>query len=318
MRKSGFTLIELLVVIAIIAILAAILFPVFARAREAAIRSSCLSNINQLVKSALMYVQDNSETLPGAVNAYNQDHRPAGRAVFSGFNSPWVRTTPCWINETVRTCNFGTTACAASGSGAKYLLYVPIGQHAQNMRDTSLPGQPPYELFHEVLEPYVKGGQMLPTFPERLQADRRTIWSCPADKTSIIARVATGGAICELTATPHYNVIGVDYVYNTWLTYTYTDVLRGGNFSQWQFKVRSMAEVARPAEITLLFEAYGAWHGDSERGIPNMTNVGFVDGHTKSLPHSVFMDQHPQAAGGGWSGNRLRLNQDPAADNPNL
>jgi prepilin-type N-terminal cleavage/methylation domain-containing protein/prepilin-type processing-associated H-X9-DG protein len=54
----GFTLIELLVVIAIIAILAAILFPVFAQAREKARQTSCLANINQLIKSAMMYKDD--------------------------------------------------------------------------------------------------------------------------------------------------------------------------------------------------------------------------------------------------------------------
>lgn len=63
-RKSGFTLIELLVVIAIIAILAAILFPVFAQAREKARGISCLSNIKQLATSVNMYVQDYDETYP--------------------------------------------------------------------------------------------------------------------------------------------------------------------------------------------------------------------------------------------------------------
>jgi len=62
MRRKGFTLIELLVVIAIIAILAAILFPVFARAREKARQTSCLSNIKQLTLANLMYAQDWDET----------------------------------------------------------------------------------------------------------------------------------------------------------------------------------------------------------------------------------------------------------------
>ncbi|MFW6156487.1 MAG: DUF1559 domain-containing protein [Armatimonadota bacterium] len=63
-RRVGFTLIELLVVIAIIAILAAILFPVFARAREKARQASCLSNVKQLSLGFLMYAQDYDETLP--------------------------------------------------------------------------------------------------------------------------------------------------------------------------------------------------------------------------------------------------------------
>ncbi len=64
--RNGFTLIELLVVIAIIAILAAILFPVFARAREKARTSSCLNNVKQLALAAKMYVGDYDETLPFA------------------------------------------------------------------------------------------------------------------------------------------------------------------------------------------------------------------------------------------------------------
>ena len=65
-RKSGFTLIELLVVIAIIAILAAILFPVFARARENARRSSCQSNEKQIALGFKQYIQDNNERYPAA------------------------------------------------------------------------------------------------------------------------------------------------------------------------------------------------------------------------------------------------------------
>ncbi len=76
--RRGFTLIELLVVIAIIAILAAILFPVFAKAREKARQTSCLSNVRQIATGILSYVQDNDETFPlayqwigGSISMYN-------------------------------------------------------------------------------------------------------------------------------------------------------------------------------------------------------------------------------------------------------
>ena len=67
MRRRGFTLIELLVVIAIIAILAAILFPVFARAREKARQASCLSNVKQMTLAVMMYAQDYDEVLPFSI-----------------------------------------------------------------------------------------------------------------------------------------------------------------------------------------------------------------------------------------------------------
>ncbi len=67
-EKKGFTLIELLVVIAIIAILAAILFPVFAKAREKAYQTTCTSNMRQLAVSASMYAQDHDEILPDGAN----------------------------------------------------------------------------------------------------------------------------------------------------------------------------------------------------------------------------------------------------------
>ena len=92
MRKRGFTLIELLVVIAIIAILAAILFPVFARAREKARQASCLSNVKQLELAAMMYVQDYDDTLircyyPGA---------PATADIWYELLYPYIKNQDIW------------------------------------------------------------------------------------------------------------------------------------------------------------------------------------------------------------------------------
>jgi len=88
-KRRGFTLIELLVVIAIIAILAAILFPVFAKAREKARQTSCLNNIKQLATSSLMYAQDYDETFFGNNNAPCTYTLPNG-TVSTSTNMLWM------------------------------------------------------------------------------------------------------------------------------------------------------------------------------------------------------------------------------------
>ncbi len=89
MRK-GFTLIELLVVIAIIAILAAILFPVFARAREKARQTSCLSNVKEITLAVLMYAGDYDETLP--TGGYRDDSLGI-RQSFITLMDPYVKNS---------------------------------------------------------------------------------------------------------------------------------------------------------------------------------------------------------------------------------
>jgi prepilin-type N-terminal cleavage/methylation domain-containing protein/prepilin-type processing-associated H-X9-DG protein len=104
----GFTLIELLVVIAIIAILAAILFPVFARARAKARQTSCLSNVKQLVLAELMYSQDNDEAF--TIATPNWTPQPTDMGV------TWDQAIlPYMKNQEILICPDKKGSCAASG-----------------------------------------------------------------------------------------------------------------------------------------------------------------------------------------------------------
>ncbi len=137
-RRSGFTLIELLVVIAIIAILAAILFPVFAQARAAARQTSCLSNTKQFSLGVLMYAQDYDETIPrhdnNGSNVYgwcatgdcSPDWGHAGTnpnepdAMFAGVVQPYIK------NHGIVSCpESGTTNWQSALANADGEAYVP-------------------------------------------------------------------------------------------------------------------------------------------------------------------------------------------------
>lgn len=119
MRKSGFTLIELLVVIAIIAILAAILFPVFAQARESARQNTCLSNLKQLILTTQMYANDYDERFmpvgaaiePGTV----QDGQKLNGQPFNGWSlvmQPYTKNRQIFLCPSMPTTFQGSGACA--------------------------------------------------------------------------------------------------------------------------------------------------------------------------------------------------------------
>ncbi|MCC6445735.1 MAG: prepilin-type N-terminal cleavage/methylation domain-containing protein [Armatimonadetes bacterium] len=146
MRRHGFTLIELLVVIAIIAILAAILFPVFAQAREKARAISCLSNVKQIMNSNLMYIQDYDESL----NLY-----------FTGWYDPatgtggqwWWRLQPYIKNWGIFQCpSVGNTSMAVDPVTGKYIGDPGWGGYGYNYSHMSPcavlcnPGRAPYKL----------------------------------------------------------------------------------------------------------------------------------------------------------------------------
>jgi prepilin-type N-terminal cleavage/methylation domain-containing protein/prepilin-type processing-associated H-X9-DG protein len=125
--RSAFTLIELLVVIAIIAILAAILFPVFGRARENARRSSCLSNMKQLGLGMMQYIQDYDETFPHAFwnvdNSVNGYQDQANERGWSYNIQPYIKSVQVFQcpSDLVAPPNYSLLSDTA---GQHYLAYT--------------------------------------------------------------------------------------------------------------------------------------------------------------------------------------------------
>lgn len=144
-NKFGFTLIELLVVIAIIGLLAAILFPVFSRARESARRSTCQSNLKQIALGVQQYLQDNDEKYPFAGDrACDLPSFPAcGSGVLqTNPNMPgsFQTTAPagipgyfvCWMDSIqpyVKSSQIFTCICAKYPHNANYMYNPYVSSH---------------------------------------------------------------------------------------------------------------------------------------------------------------------------------------------
>jgi len=127
--KSAFTLIELLVVIAIIAILAAILFPVFAQAREKARHASCISNLKQLTLGFVMYAQDYDETFPFWDWAQNYNGASGANASPNNGTTLWCNAIFPYVKNTqVYNCPSDALAStAADAFGGWFTFSTVIG-----------------------------------------------------------------------------------------------------------------------------------------------------------------------------------------------
>ena len=137
MRK-GFTLIELLVVIAIIAILAAILFPVFARAREKAKQASCLSNMKQIVLGAVMYVADYDDNVFGHIAGRRDDPTwPWGAPYYMWHQQmyPYVKNLQLFTCPSVPRSSLGRSRAMSSKAVNTRLLIEILAQMARVLLD---------------------------------------------------------------------------------------------------------------------------------------------------------------------------------------
>lgn len=145
MKQRGFTLIELLVVIAIIAILAAILFPVFARAKEAAKKTVSLSNLKQIGLAWSMYAGDYDDTLmrvredgPGALTTYwwgswdGQTLRPEGGLLYPYTKSKGIQGDPSFSNAL-------RTSLGLTGYGYNYAYLSPSRYDPPDYAETAIP-----------------------------------------------------------------------------------------------------------------------------------------------------------------------------------
>ncbi len=122
MKKQAFTLIELLVVIAIIAILAAILFPVFAQAREKARATACLSNLKQIGLGYAQYEQDYDETVPCGLSTWGRGMGWAGQIY------PYVKSKQVYMcpNDPTTTSSGDIISYAVN---ANMVAYINSGNH---------------------------------------------------------------------------------------------------------------------------------------------------------------------------------------------
>jgi len=278
MRRRGFTLIELLVVIAIIAILAAILFPVFAKAREKARQTSCLSNVRQLATGVLSYCQDYDEVYPPA--GYNAQH------VFPDGGVDWVKW-PFLTQPYIK-------------SYALFLCPSAEKWNRDNMRVQTIQDRPDYGAHGRLMALHMAAYPDSFNFPTRgLAAVARpssvclliehSQWCTPLANAGNSKYVnagwfwATGQGI-DAAGNPSYYAGGSDPLMGG--TWWYNG--QGGNECPWYYctipAMQTNPKFNAPQTQYIAFPGFR--HND-------MANVALTDGHAKAYSMDAVMERNP-------------------------
>jgi prepilin-type N-terminal cleavage/methylation domain-containing protein/prepilin-type processing-associated H-X9-DG protein len=254
-QRRGFTLIELLVVIAIIAILAAILFPVFAQAREKARAIACLSNTKQIGTAMMMYAQDYDETL---VPYRNRSANPFASDPRLGSSTKRTTFFNQLLNPYVK--NDGVFRCPSNPRGWVNFDNSPFG----NPAFFSYGGQNSYGVSNYVFRPHV--GMALAVLPE----PANTVGMVDAMYYNVLPR-GPAGAPCRLAGESYGSGSSAE------------DPTTSYYPRYWKNIGNSYINFDGPEPTTAEAEALG------KRRHSEQINVMWLDGHAKSMNYMTLI-----------------------------
>jgi len=266
--RNGFTLIELLVVIAIIAILAAILFPVFAKARDKARQTACLSNMKQIGTSLLIYSQDYDETYPGyrfdGVNPFASDARvgASGKSVvFANQNlDTYIKSEGVWRCPSNPNAWVNIDADGVMGNaGSGFQSYG--GQNSYAMNNYAFPS---------------KNGLAEAEFKE----SSNTVGFVDGSYYNALPK-GPGAAPCELRGKPGTQPGGTAFV----LSGAYPNYWKNLGNSYWGF-----SDLPNPTDQQSIDRAKARHSG--------LLNIIFMDGHAKATPYDQVKNDPGLVVGG--------------------
>jgi prepilin-type N-terminal cleavage/methylation domain-containing protein/prepilin-type processing-associated H-X9-DG protein len=228
-RREGFTLIELLVVIAIIAILAAILFPVFAQAREKARAASCLSNNKQIALAFSMYKQDYDETYPPAISTDNGTLAGNPLVDVNGNFVTWETS----ISPYIKGGNVGGILTCPSGASRAYAYSMNVSMSGASDATASRPAdtilsadaaQDPSQANKNKLDPSYGLPQSLSYFIYTYPGLGESFWTTPPNFKSVKGDPnATIVPANELNDDSHKSAGEMRYRHNTGVNAAFAD-----------------------------------------------------------------------------------------------